>query len=69
MIAEKAEELVALLQTQRLLSHIAWRNLNMATVASFVVVILGLLLLMDYGYMVYLHFKMVSLLHIITKDK
>jgi hypothetical protein len=59
MIVEKLEELLALVSAQRILSHPAWSKLSMTTVLPPVLITLGLALMVDYGYMLYLHFKMV----------
>jgi hypothetical protein len=59
MIVEKLEELLALVSAQRILSHPAWSKLSMTTVLPPVLIALGLALMVDYGYMLYLHFKMV----------
>ncbi|KAJ5302937.1 hypothetical protein N7476_009736 [Penicillium atrosanguineum] len=58
MIAEKAEELMALLQTQRILTYSGWNQVNISTIALVALVALGLLLLLDYSYMIYLYFQM-----------
>lgn len=59
MIAGKAEELIALLRGQRIFSHSGWNKLNITAIAPFVLMALGLLIMIDYGYMIYLHFQMV----------
>lgn len=60
MIVERVEQLFALIQGQRILSHPGWSHVNFATLIPPVVVILGLALIVDYGYMIYLHFQMAS---------
>lgn len=63
MIVEKLEELFALISAQRLLSHAGSSKLSMATVLPPVLTALALAILIDYGYMLYLHFKMVRTEH------
>jgi hypothetical protein len=59
MIVEKLEELCALVSAQRLLSHAGPSRLSMTAVLPLVLIALVLAITIDYGYMLYLHFKMV----------
>lgn len=68
MIAEKAEQLMAVLQGKRILTFLGCNKVNISTIAPLALLALGLLLLIDYGYMVYLHFQMVSQVEIL-KDR
>lgn len=61
MIVEKLEELLALIQAQRVLNHPALQSLDLRMVVLTLAVVASIMLVADYGYMVYLHFKMVSL--------
>lgn len=67
MILEKFEELFALISAQRLVSHPEWSKLSVATVLPPVLIALGLVVTIDYGYMLYLHFKMVCILSIYSR--
>lgn len=69
MIAGKAEELIALLQSQRILSYSGWNNLNITAITPLVLIALGLLFMIDYGYMIYLHFRMVIRLNSSTAQR
>lgn len=60
MIVEKAEELLALISPQRLLSHSREGSMTLPRVTLWGSLILSLLLAIDYGYMIYLHYRMVS---------
>lgn len=61
MIMEKAEELLALTKAQRLLLYSTRDgNIDLPILALWGSLILGLLLTIDYGYMIYLHYRMVS---------
>lgn len=68
MIGEKLEELFALFSARHLLSQAAWSKLSLATVLPPVLTVLGLLIMIDYGYMLYLHFKMVRIINDFTHD-
>lgn len=58
---EKAEELWALTKAQRLLVYSTRDgNIGLPMLALGGLLILGLLLTIDYGYMIYLHYRMVS---------
>jgi hypothetical protein len=59
MIVEKAKELLALTNTQRL-NYTRESSMGLPMVTLWGSLILGLLLTIDYGYMIYLHYKMVS---------
>ncbi|KAE8358143.1 cytochrome P450 [Aspergillus caelatus] len=58
MIVERVEQLFALIQDRHILSHPGWSKVNLTTALPLVIVILGLVLTVDYGYMIYLHFQM-----------
>ena len=60
MIVERIEQLFALIQDRHILSHPEWSKVNLTTALPLVAVILGLILIVDYGYMIYLHFQMAS---------
>lgn len=61
MIVEKAEELWVLTKAQRLLLYSTRDgNVGLSTLALWGSLILGVLLTIDYGYMIYLHYRMVS---------
>ncbi|OJJ07010.1 hypothetical protein ASPVEDRAFT_876441 [Aspergillus versicolor CBS 583.65] len=57
MLAEQFEQLVALVQGQRLLSYPGW-SIDLAAVTKPILALLALALIIDYGYMLYLHFQM-----------
>lgn len=59
MLAEQFEQLVALIQGQRALSYPGW-SIDLAAVTKPVLALLALALIIDYGYMLYLHFQMAS---------
>lgn len=59
MIAEKLEELFALIPAQRQRGQAGWSKLSLASVLPSALIVLGLLMMIDYGYMLYLHFKLV----------
>lgn len=59
MIIEKVEELIALIQPQPNFIHEQWSSMSLGTAMLLVIAALGLLFITDYGYMIYLHFKMV----------
>lgn len=61
MIVGKLEELLALMQAQRLLNHPALQSLDLSMVALTLGAVASIMLVADYGYMIYLHFRMVSL--------
>lgn len=58
MILEKTGELLALLQAQMILQSSLFNRENLFTIIPPVLMGLLLLLLIDYGRMLYLHFKM-----------
>ncbi|KAL4886712.1 cytochrome P450 [Aspergillus karnatakaensis] len=58
MLVEQLEQLFALVQGQRILTHPAWNKIDFPTVIPAVGIILALALFMDYRYMIYLHFQM-----------
>lgn len=59
MIVEKLEELFALVSAQHLLSHAGPSNLSMTAVLPLILIALVLAIMIDYGYILYLHFQMV----------
>lgn len=59
MIVEKTGELLSLVQAQLLLSGSLWNKTSFLTIISSLLTGLLLLLLVDYGRMLYLHFNMV----------
>lgn len=58
MIVERIEGMVALIRAH-ILKPLTNLNLDLTTTALFVGVLLGTALIIDYGYMIYLHYKMV----------
>ena len=60
MIVERLEQLFALIQGEYMLSHPGWSNVTLTTALPLGMGILGLVLIVDYGYMIYLHFRMAS---------
>lgn len=60
MIVEKAEELFALTKVQQILNYLREGSISLPMMALWGSLILGLLLTIDYGYMIYLHYRMVS---------
>ncbi|KAL4916495.1 cytochrome P450 [Aspergillus aurantiobrunneus] len=58
MITERLEQLVALIQAQRILSPPGWTKLDLSTAIPILLTILTLALTLDYGYMLYLHYEM-----------
>ena len=59
MIAETLEGLCAFLHAQRMLS-LKGRDVNISTVVLVAVSALVLAIVVDYSYMIYLHYKMVT---------
>lgn len=58
MIIDKIKELVGLIQAQRMLS-LSRNDANIANIMTIMLISAGLFLILDYGYMLYLHYKMV----------
>ncbi len=61
MLVEQFEQLAALIQRQRVLSYPGWSSIDLAAVTEPILALLALALIIDYGYMLYLHFQMVKL--------
>ncbi|OJJ55206.1 hypothetical protein ASPSYDRAFT_1160562 [Aspergillus sydowii CBS 593.65] len=58
MLVEQFEQLAALIQRQRVLSYPGWSSIDLAAVTEPILALLALALIIDYGYMLYLHFQM-----------
>lgn len=61
MLVEQFDQLVALVQGQRVLSYPIWSSIDLAAVTTPILALFILALITDYGYMLYLHFQMASL--------
>ena len=60
MLVEQFEQLVAPIQGQRVLTYPGWNSIDLAAVIKPILALLALALVADYGYMLYLHFQMVT---------
>ncbi|KAL3456641.1 cytochrome P450 [Aspergillus heterothallicus] len=58
MLVEQVDQLLALVQGQRILAHPGWGKVGLGKVVPAVGIIVAVALIIDYVYMVYLHFQM-----------